>query len=155
MKSTFVDPDDWEITDKNFPRLQKWGPFNIARFANESTHKVRRFNSRFHCKNTEGVDVFAWSWETENNLLVPPVSEIIRPIRKLAWEKVRGTLILPFWKSAAFSPFLLADPGIFKSFVKDKAVFQGRKWLPQGNCKFSLLGSHSFTSAMIALHIQS
>ena len=131
------------------------GSFYHRSFANERNHRVRRFNSRFHCKTTEGVDAFAWSWETENNLLVPPVSEIIRTIRKLECEKVRGTLVLPFWKSAAFWPFLLAGPGIFKYFINDREVFHGSKWLQQGHCKFSLLGSRNFSSAMLALHIQS
>ena len=94
------------------------GSFTIDRFANEENCKVKRFNSKFFCKNTEGVNAFTQSWEGENNLLVPPVPEIIPTIRKCERERVQGTLVIPYWHSGAFWPFLF-HKGNLKSFIKE------------------------------------
>ena len=54
-----VDYDDWETTLPLFTYLdQLWGPFTVDRFANTRNHKVARFNSKFLCPGTEGVNAF-------------------------------------------------------------------------------------------------
>ena len=57
--SKMIDYDDWETTQVLFQYLNDiWGPHTIDRFADNKNAKVSRFNSRFWCPGTEGVDAF-------------------------------------------------------------------------------------------------
>ena len=55
--------DDWQITPGLFKYIDhKWGPYTIDRFARNSDSKIRRFNSKYLCPNTEQVNAFATHW---------------------------------------------------------------------------------------------
>ena len=54
-----------------------WGPFTIDRFADNFNSKLPRFNSKYWFPGSENVNALAFSWENENNFLVPPVSVIL------------------------------------------------------------------------------
>ena len=83
--------------------------------------KTLRFNSKYLCPNTEAVDAFTQNWESENNLLVPPVGDICRVIKYFENKHVSGTLLVPYWKSAPFWA-LLCDRNGFKNFIKEYLV---------------------------------
>ena len=101
--SKCIDKDDWEITTTLFDKLNTlYGPFTIDRFASNRNTKTLRFNSKYLCPNTEAVDAFTQNWESENNLLVPPVGDICRVIKYFENKHVSGTLLVPYWKSAPF-----------------------------------------------------
>lgn len=133
----------------------KWGPFTVDRFANDQNKKVPRFYSKCFDKNSEGVDAFNYTWENENNLLVPPISCICQVILKCQTEHLVGTLVVPYWVSAEYWP-LLKPGGRWHRFITELEVFEtARQWLKQGRCPFSLLGSEKFGGAIIAFRIAS
>ena len=93
-------------------------PFTVDRFANDRNKKVKRFNSKFFEKNSEGVDALSHSWEMESYLLVPPTSRICEVIKKLTTEHVLGTMVVPYWPSADYWP-LLKQGEKWENFVVD------------------------------------
>lgn len=72
----------------------------IGWFATDYNSKCTKFNSRWWCPNTSGIDAFKQFWGNDNNWLVPPPRLVCKTINKLKKEK--GTLIIPQWKSAPF-----------------------------------------------------
>ena len=138
----FLCPFEWEV-----------GPFTVDRFANDTNKKVPRFYSKFFDKHSEGVDAFSYTWENENNLLVPPLSCISKVLHKCQTELVLGTLVVPYWVSAEYWP-LLKPGGQWQHFIADMEVFPNAShWLKLGLCTFSPLGSEKFTGDMIAFRI--
>ena len=120
MLSKQPDYDDWETTPEFFDYISSiWGPFSIDRFADDSNHKLQRFNSKYYCVDTEGVDAFRFSWENENNFLVPPVYLVPRVLKHMECFRAKGVLVVPKWQSAAFYPLIINRDGTFRSFVKD------------------------------------
>ena len=78
--SKLTDFDDWGIHSDIFQWLNTlWGPFTVDRFATWYNNKCIRFNSRFWNPGSEGVDAFIQNWQGENNRVVPPSSQLIRP----------------------------------------------------------------------------
>ncbi|KAL5010755.1 hypothetical protein ScPMuIL_013060 [Solemya velum] len=56
--------NDWQIERPFFDRLERiWGKFTVDRFAADYNTKTKRFNSRWFCPGTEGIDAFSQSWE--------------------------------------------------------------------------------------------
>lgn len=153
--SKIVDPDDWEITDYLFNIIDaKWGPFTVDRFANFNNNKVKRFNSKYLVPGTEAVDAFSQDWSYEINLLVPPVSQIIRVISYLKLSRnFKGVLVVPFWPAAPFWSLLRNNNG-YQDFVKDFLVFNDTKnILKQGIFDQSLLGSPAYKGGIVAFKI--
>ena len=106
--SKYVDVDDWATTEEFFTILsQKWGPYTIDRFANSENKKLGRFNSRFFCHGSAGVDAFSQNWEGANNYIVPPIRDIIAVIDKISTKHVTGVLVTPYWVSGNFWALLL------------------------------------------------
>ena len=156
LLSKYVDVDDCEVSTELFHILNTmWGSYSIDRFANYENKKVTRFNSRFFEIGSEGVDAFARSWVNDNNWLVPPLSDIPNVIKRFHEERVRGTLLVPYWTSAAFWP-LLKNGESWQFFIKDFVLIKNaRRYLKHGRCTFALLGSDRFDSPLIALKIES
>lgn len=84
-----------------------YGPYTLDRFATNYNTKCKRFNSRWWCPGTLGIDAFKQNWEGETNWIVPPPSLICECLKKFQEEEVKGTLIVPIWESAVFWPLLL------------------------------------------------
>ena len=131
-----------------------WGPHTIDRFADNKNAKVSRFNSRFWCPGTKGVNAFSLDWSNENNYLVPPVHLITRVIYHAILTKSTGTLIVPWWPSAPFWPLLFQTSNLTQKYVHKVLMFSDTSsLLKQGNFKKSLLGSERFTSPLGAFRI--
>ena len=67
-----VDYDDWFITKDLVKMLtSKWGKVTIDRFGSHTNKKTQRFNSKYICPGSKGINAFSVDWSNENNLLVP------------------------------------------------------------------------------------
>ena len=151
--SKSYDFDDWETSDTLFQYLNSfWGPFTIDRFADNKNAKFKKFNSKSWCPDTSQVDAFTIGWENGNNYLVPPTYFVPRVIKHLQSSKGQGTLVVPFWPSASFWPFLQSYASKeFNSYVVDFKVFtQPHQCFQLGNNKSSLIGSSKFKSQILA-----
>lgn len=89
----------------------------IGRFASHYNAQIVRFNSKYACPGSCGVDSFSQDWRDDNNWLCPPVNSVVACVRHLAASRGCGILIVPEWRSAYFWPFLSASSSAFKSFV--------------------------------------
>ena len=121
--SRCYDSDDWEIKDHIFKEIDAlWGPHTCDRFATDYNTKCFKFNSRWWCHNTNGVDAFKQFWGKDNNWLVPPPRLVCKAINKLMSDRGRGTLVIPLWKSAPFWP-MLKNGDAWEKFVKNQRYF--------------------------------
>ena len=103
--SRIIDKDDWQIDAYWFKFIcSRFGCPTIDRFADMFNTKLRRFNSRFYCHQSEGVDAFASDWAGEFNLLVPPIHLIPRVWSYLELCAAYGMLIIPYCPSSHFWP---------------------------------------------------
>ena len=146
-----IDYDDWETTGEFFNYISGiWGPFTIDRFADDTNNKTRRFNSKFCCPDTEGVDAFQYSWANENNFLVPPVYLVSRVLRHLEYFKAKGVLVVPYWTSATFYPLIINRNKMFQPFIKEALVFDNwTNCIKQGKNIKCFIGSQNFGSSIV------
>ena len=77
--SKFHDGDDWMLNSKYFRILDKlWGPHTFDRFASATNKQCEKFNSRFWCPASAGVNALAYNWVGQNNWVNPPYALIGR-----------------------------------------------------------------------------
>ena len=120
--SKTIDFDDWYMTQHLINILeQRWGKISIDRFPSDINRKSKRFNSRYLCPETEGINAFSIDWSKEANLLVPPTYLIPRAIKHFlkSLTKSEAILIYPYWPSAPFWSLLASGQDTYFSFVKD------------------------------------
>jgi hypothetical protein len=86
-----------------------FGPFTIDLFATSDNAKCLRFYSRLFEEGALGVDSFAQKWAGERAFAAPPVSLVIRTIRKAAVTEMGGILLVPLWKGAKFWTWAFRD----------------------------------------------
>ena len=108
--SRIVDYDDWQVNPKLFHGLDGvWGPHSIDRFANNYNTQLPQFNSHFAFPGLEAVDAFTVDWGGgENNWWCPPPGHLVRVIRHAEVCRAIETLIVPYWESAPFWPFIVS-----------------------------------------------
>jgi hypothetical protein len=98
-----IDSDNWSVGAEDFSNLDvRFGPFTIDLFATCENKKTERFYSRSFERGNTGTDAFAHKWDGECAYLAPPVTFVMRAIRKAAVSKMRGVNIVPLWKGAKF-----------------------------------------------------
>ena len=150
--SRYSDSDDWMVDMTIFSRLHNaWGPYTIDRFAADYNNQCERFNSKWWCPGTSGIDAFMQPWGTDCNWWVPPPSLISRTVDKLVKEKARGTLVIPQWKSATFWP-KIHNGNIFRPFVSDYKSLHANV-LHKGRGNNGIFGSKSSNFMRIAVNI--
>ena len=104
--------DDWSVKDSYFHEVTSyWGPCSVDYFASYKNHKVPRFYSKFFNLDSLGVDSLAFSRVGKFCWLVPPVSFVKNVIRHVCFCQSRGTLVIPYWPSVPFWPFLVERRG--------------------------------------------
>ena len=152
--SKILDFDDWGVSVSFFDYLdKKWGKHTFDRFADLRNKKVVRFNSKFWTPGSLGVDAFTFDWGSDNNWLVPPIYLVVRALRHLRVCRGAGTLVVPYWKSASFWPFIVNGDGSFKYFVKDFQIFNSAKGIfVKGSTKS--IFNDKFASPVLACRIQ-
>ena len=101
---------------------EKFGPFDIDRFADDKNKKVGIFNSKYHCPGTAHVNAFTDNWKGKNNWLCPPVKYISATLRHLELCEAKGTLLVPCWTSACWWPLLYPDGKRLAPFIQDLLV---------------------------------
>ena len=83
---------------------RSWSNIMIDIFASDKKRKSKRFNSRYLCPKTEGVNIFSLDWSNKLNLLVPVVES-------------RAVIVCPSWPSATFWLLLHKKVTEFHEFV--------------------------------------
>ena len=79
-----------------------------------------KFNSKYWCPRTSGVDAFAFDWHSDYNWLVPPISLVPRVLAQLVLFRAKGVLVVPKWESSFFWPLLVEDcTRSFRKFVME------------------------------------
>ena len=122
--SKIIDADDYSIDEDSYKALnRKYGPYTLDRFADNLNTKTEKFNSKYFCPGTNGVDAFTEHWGAENTWICPPVSLVGAVFRHMKACTAQGTVIVPLWQSAYFWPLLYPDGYCMASFVKDFTVF--------------------------------
>ena len=154
--SKVVDHDDWQTSSPFFKYLEeRWGPHTLDRFASSTNTKTRRFNSKYLCPNTEQVNAFSVSWEGENNYLVPPVTYVPKVLAHLKSSRAKGTLVVPYWPSAAYYPLLFTGKDAMEPFIKALEVIPFEKGiLIQGENKDCFIGSDQYKSDILVARIE-
>ena len=148
------DSDDWQIHVKIFNQLDAvWGPHTIDRFATNLTRHCTRFNSRFWCPGTEGVDAVSNNWSGECNWIVPPPRLILRALKKMQKEKAKGTMIIPQWRSSPFWSELVSEYGNFRDFVKCSEILPQQDVITQSFSNFRIFSENPLKFTLIALRI--
>jgi len=83
---------------------------------------------------------------------VPPVSLAKNVIRHVCFCQCRGILVIPYWPSAPFWPFLVEHKGVFRPFVIDFLfVENGKDVYLHGANNSSLFGSENFSTPVFFL----
>ena len=151
--SKIVDFDDWTVKDCYFHAVNSyWGPCSVDCFASYKNHKIPRFYSRFFNPGSLGVDSLAFIWAGETCWLVPPVSLVKNVICHVCFCQCRGILVVPYWPSAPFWPFLVERKGGFRSFVLDSLfVENGKDVYLHGENNSTLFGSGNFSTPVFFL----
>ncbi|MCG8033308.1 MAG: hypothetical protein JAZ03_14165, partial [Candidatus Thiodiazotropha taylori] len=153
--SRCTDSDDWGIKPWVFVWLDGlWGPHTYDRFATDYNAKCDKFNSRWWCPGTSGLDAFSESWQNENNWLVPPPRLIVDCLRKIAKEGAEATLIAPMWMSAPFWPLLYPDGQIPAKYVIESLVLPNCILTERGRGNNGIFGGKFLKFSMIAFKIK-
>ena len=108
--SRHTDTEDWALNQRIFDQLnRRWGPLTIDKFATTENRLIPKFNSRWHCPLTHGIDAFAQDdWERERNWCNPPFSQLSRLTSLL--ESLPGAyavVIATFWPGSSWFRRLL------------------------------------------------
>jgi hypothetical protein len=103
-----IDRNNWAISEDDAAQLSVvFGEFLIDLFASRGNTKCKRFYTRSAEDGCLGVDAFAQNWAGECALAAPPVSLIMRTIRKAAaTPRLRGVLVIP-GKQQSFGHLLI------------------------------------------------
>ena len=136
---------------------RKWGKFSIDLFADSDNNKCDRFCSKYCSPGCFRVDAFSFDWSEEFCYIVPPVYLIPKAIKHFLASRGRakGVLIVPYWPSAVFWPYLIKREGIFKDFVKEAIFYtDSRFFVSQGEYKGSVLGDRKLIIPFYVLLIE-
>jgi hypothetical protein len=121
--SKCIDTDNWSVGQGDFVFLcSSFGPFTVDLFASATNAKVERFFSYSHEHECSGVDAFAADWAGEMAYAAPPVSLVIRCIRKIVVTRMTGLLLIPMWRSARFYTFAFPDGRHLASVFSEMSV---------------------------------
>jgi hypothetical protein len=105
-----IDTNNWSILESDFEQLSILaGPFSVDLFATRKNAKCSKLYTRSWERGCSGVDSFAQSWAGECAFAAPPVSLVMRTIRKIAVTVMSGILVIPLWKKAKFWTFAFRD----------------------------------------------
>ena len=152
--SRSYDCDDWSIADEIYKELNyKWGLHTHDRFAQDYNTKCLKFNSRFWCPGTSGVDAFLQKWSGENNWLVPPPRLILKCVSKILKEKCCCTLVVPKWKSAPFWPVLFPNELNAAAFISQYVSYEPGFLTRRGRGKNGIFDGRHLSFGLMAIRI--
>jgi hypothetical protein len=101
---------EWSIDASFFQHLESiWGRHYIDLFATAANAKVSRFISWKREETAWSQDAFNSCWSNMNRVYAcPPWSLISKVLQKIKQDKVKATVITPFWTSALWYPTITA-----------------------------------------------
>lgn len=99
---------EWSLKEVVVRRLvERWGPFDVDRFASSERHVCDKYNSRWPDRRASATDAFTQDWgEAQLNLAVPPFALVARAIRHAQECRAKVVLVVPKWESAPWWPVL-------------------------------------------------
>jgi hypothetical protein len=111
------------------------GKFSVDLFATDRNTRCLRFFSKKFDEFGAGTDAFAFPWNGEHAYAAPPISLMVRVVRKMAATRMTGVLMVALWKGAQFWTHCLQDGRhlnrLFRSVqvvpVATKGWFRGGK----------------------------
>jgi hypothetical protein len=146
-----IDTNNWEVSRADYDHLNAlFGPFSIDLFATCDNAKATRFYSRSWEMGTQGVDSFAQNWHGECAYAAPPVSLVMRTIRKVAITVMSGILIIPLWKNAKFWTFAFRD-GIHLNAMFDSVQIVRMRTLAWEFSKKDIIGGKEIQFLVIKI----
>lgn len=97
---------EWSIDPTFFLQLEEtWGHHTIDLFATATNRKVPRYISWSPEKEAWSQDAFNSNWSKMGRVYAcPPWSLISRVLQKIKMDKVKATVITPYWPSALWYP---------------------------------------------------
>lgn len=110
-------PDiEWELTDHAFSKIVKYfGKPDIDLFATRLNNKCKTYVSWHRDPDALAVNCFTLNWSQLNFYAFPPVSVILKMIRKIITDNAEGIVVVPFWPTQPWFP-------IFKSLCSDMLI---------------------------------
>jgi hypothetical protein len=147
-----VRADNWEISCEDFKHLTTmFGTFTFDLFAVRDNAKCIRFYSKTWEEGSCGVDAFAQNWAGECVYAAPPVSLVMRTIRKAAVSAgMKGILVIPLWKNAKFWTFAFRD-GTHLNAMFNGVQIVGMHTLAWESAKKDVLGGKEMQFLVITI----
>jgi hypothetical protein len=101
---------EWSISTTFFQYLETtWGHHYIDLFATAANAKVHRYISWKQEEAAWSQDAFNSCWSNMSRVYAcPPWSLISKVLQKIKQDKVKATVITPFWTSALWYPMITA-----------------------------------------------
>ena len=146
--SRLIDTDDWQISTQFLSFLKNFRDLTHLIVSQIIATQLPKFYSRFWNPGCAGVDYFVQPISNENCLVVPPVFLISRALQYMFSQEALATVIVPFWPSASFWPFICR---VYAHFVTSYRLYSGSSVLQHGRKINSLLGSKTFTGTVLAI----
>ena len=131
---------------------KRWGPHTCDRFACHYNTKCLKFNSKYWCTRTSGINALQRVWTGEVNWVVPPPTLIPEVIRKIEIEKCICTLVCPEWVSAPFWSMLF-EGGVLKSYIKNYAKIEHQHAIFPGRGNNGMFGKNELVFNIIFFRI--
>ena len=131
-KFTSVCFDTWQ---------RAWGAHTVDCFGNYFNTKTARFFSWHWNPGCTEVDFFVQNLTGESCLVVPPFTLITRALHYLHKQKALAQVVVLYWLSSYFRPFISKH---LAHFVINYKIFQSTEALTHGRNTCALLGSDRF-----------
>lgn len=111
---------EWEIADWAFDKIKfELGVPEIDLFASSLNAKCKKFVSWKKDPDSFKIDAFTFSWKNFFFYAFPPLSIILKVLRKIIIDKAEGVVVVPYWptqpwfplyKSLAITPLISFGP---------------------------------------------
>ena len=135
--SKMTDSDDFSICHNTFRQIcEAFGQPDYDRFADGINRRSIKFNSKYYCPDTNGVNAFTQDWSDANlNLISLLIKHIVDTIKHLESCKAKGILLVPQWPSSHFWTFI--HNGLYlHSYIKKFIVVKPFYTSPCEHCIF-------------------
>lgn len=110
-------PDiEWEISNNAYSRITRYfGTPSIDLFASRTNHKCEIYVSWQRDPDAYAINAFTLSWNDLDFYAFPPISIILKALRKIINDKATGLVVVPQWPTQPWYP-------LFKSLLISKPL---------------------------------
>ena len=119
--SKLIIPDDFSFSRKNFRQMEdRFAPHPIDMFSSNENKLCDRLYSMHWCRGSGGVQAFAYDWSGEIAWIHCPYMMLVgRVWRKLQYDGIIATILIPSWESATWWRLVVPDAVHFDEAVVD------------------------------------